>query len=117
MVFIAMPWTSDFVFGTLTGLDADIKTFATRGYLLLIFVPFFQSGRSLYHGTLVSQGATSGVQVAAFVRVGVLLVSLALLVTFAELPGLYLALICILLSEIAECASLYVSVKRLPLLS
>lgn len=117
MVFIAMPWTSDFVFGTLTGLDGDIKTFATRGYLLLIFVPFFQSGRSLYHGTLVSQGATSGVQVAAFVRVGVLLVSLALLVTFAELPGLYLALICILLSEIAECASLYVSVKRLPLLS
>ena len=117
MIFIALPWTSTLVFGTLTGLDGEILTLAVRGYLLLIPVPLFNSGRSLYHGTLVSQGTTGGIQIAAFIRVGVLVVSLGLFAGLTQLSGLYLALICILISEIVECVSLHVSVKRLPLLS
>tara|TARA_Y100000588_G_scaffold389812_1_gene493575 strand:+ start:4328 stop:5641 length:1314 start_codon:yes stop_codon:yes gene_type:complete len=117
MLLVALPWTSAFVFGTLTGLEGEILDFAVSGYLLLIPVPLINCGRSLYHGTLVSQGTTGGIQLAATIRVVVLILSLGSLVLLTELSGLYLGLVSILVSEIAECASLHISVKRLPLLS
>jgi len=108
---IALPLAAPFVFGRLMGLEGGILGLAASGFVWLVVTPFIQGAKSLYHGTLISRGKTTGVQLAALVRIGILALVLVAGVFLGGIPGLHLALGALVVSEAAECVFLHVAAK------
>ena len=52
---------------------------------------------------MISQEVTGGIQTAAFVRIGVLILLLGAGVAYGQLNGLYLALIANIVGDLTEC--------------
>ena len=108
----ALPPCSLFVFSTLMGLSGPILEAAMLGFPWLISVPFFQTLRGFYSGTLISQGATKDIQLAAIVRVVFLGSTLIIGVLFLTVPGILLAVWAGIISESAECITLRIMLRR-----
>ena len=86
------------------GLDGPVKDLAIRGFPIAI--PALQAARSFYYGTLICQEKTGGIQTAAFVRIGVLVMILGGGVIYTSVNGLYLALVATAIGDLAECLTL-----------
>lgn len=100
---LMIPSVSEWIFGKLIGLDGPVKGMAIAGFPIAIAIPALQAARSFYYGTLISQEVTGGIQTAAFVRIGVLILLLGAGVAYGQLNGLYLALIANIVGDLTEC--------------
>jgi hypothetical protein len=100
---LMIPSVSEWIFGKLMGLDGPVKGMAIAGFPIAIAIPALQAARSFYYGTLISQEVTGGIQTAAFVRIGVLILLLGAGVAYGQLNGLYLALIANIVGDLTEC--------------
>jgi len=103
LALLMIPSVSEWIFGKLMGLDGPVKEMAIAGFPIAIAIPALQAARSFYYGTLISQEVTGGIQTAAFVRIGVLIVLLGAGVAYGQLNGLYLALIGNIVGDLTEC--------------
>ena len=103
---LMIPSVSEWIFGTMMGLEGPVKDMAIKGFPIAILIPALQAARSFYYGTLISQEVTGGIQVAAFIRIGVMVVLLLAGVADGRLNGLYLALGATALGDFAEGLSL-----------
>jgi hypothetical protein len=113
LAVLMIPSVSEWIFGGLMGLDGPVKEFAIKGFPIAIVIPALQAVRSLYYGTLISQEASGGIQTAAFVRIGVLIILLAAGVTYGKLNGLYLALFATAIGDASECFVLRKFARRI----
>ena len=113
MGLIALPEIKEVVFGTLLGLDGEIKRLAIEGYRLFCISPFFMGWRSFYHGALIGKSHTAPIRSAAIARLLVLLCTLGGLVLYSQLNGLMVAIWAMLASAVAEVVYLGWHVRRL----
>jgi hypothetical protein len=113
LALLMIPAMSRWIFGNLMGLEGPIRDMAIKGFPIAIAIPTLQAVRSFYYGTLISQERTGGIQVAAFVRIGVMILLLASGVSYGRLNGLYLALIATALGDLSECLILKLYIRRI----
>ena len=106
LAVLMIPTVSEWIFGGLMGLDGPVKDLAIRGFPIAIAIPALQAARSFYYGTLICQEKTGGIQTAAFVRIGVLVMILGGGVIYTSVNGLYLALVATAIGDLAECLTL-----------
>ena len=112
MAIVLVPAIGEVVFGGLSGLEGQVKEYARHGFAILLIVPFLQGWRSLYYGTLVAMGDTSGIRTAAMARVVMLLAALGAGVLHDGWAGIYVATGATLLAELTEVGALHISVRR-----
>ena len=110
---LMIPAVSEWIFGTLIGLRGPVKDLAVLGFPIAFTIPALQAVRSFYYGTLITKSGSQGIQTAAFVRIVVLVASLAAGVTLLEFNGLILALLATILGDLSECITLRFSVKKI----
>ena len=102
MALIALPGLDEQVFGSLLGLEGEVKRLAIEGYRLYCISPFLMGWRSFYHGVLITRGHTPPIRSASIARLLVLILALGGLLLFTPLNGLMIAVWAMLISSLAE---------------
>ncbi len=112
LLLLAATPLSDFWFGTISGLEDELRTMCSLGILLAILMPTYQALQSWYSGVLVHVRQTRAITEAVAIYVLITVLGLSAGAYWSPWPGLYFAIAVFVLGGV--CQTLWLALRARP---